>query len=291
MGPLPIQSRGLCKTMKSGYRTIVILVIITILSYLFVDIFYRAIDAKLTRVKTGITVAEKKALPVIKRQPLISYNIIPERNLFGSINKAAGERYIDIDELESTKLNLVLMGTVYGIGELDCAVIEDKDNRKQELFRVGDTVASATVVRIMRGMVVLHVDGKDEILAMEVKDSENMPGVTERTDSGSKNSIIVRKSEIDEAMKDMGKILTQARIRPYFSAGKSDGFIINRIKKGSIFQKMGMQNGDIIQGVDGQPIKSPDEMLELYNGLKSGSAINLDIKRKGEAQSLEYVFQ
>jgi len=277
--------------MTSGYRTIVILIVITILAYLSVDIFYRTIDAKLTRVETGITATEKKTLPVVKRQSLGSYHVILERNLFGSINKAAGERYINVDELESTKLNLVLLGTVFGTGKIDCAVIEEKDKKKQGLFRVDDTVASATVVKIMRGMVVLHVDGKDEILTMETKTGKDLAGAAERTTSGIGNSIVVRKAEIDEALEDMGKILAQARIRPYFFAGKSDGFIINRIKKGSIFQKMGMQNGDIIQGVDGQPIKSPDEMLKLYNGLKSGSAINLNIKRKGVEQKLEYVFQ
>ncbi|MBW2630663.1 MAG: PDZ domain-containing protein [Deltaproteobacteria bacterium] len=277
--------------MTSGYRTIVILIVITVLAYLSVDIFYRTIDAKLTRVKTGITTTEKRTLPVVKRQPPGSYHVISERNLFGSINKAAGERYINVDELESTKLNLVLLGTVYGTGKLDCAVIEEKDKRKQALFRVGETIASATVVKIMRGMVVLHVDGRDEVLAMEIKTGKDMAGVAKRAVSGAGSSVIVRKAEIDEALKDMGKILTQARIRPYFSAGKSDGFIINRIKKGSIFQKMGMQNGDIIQGVDGHPIKSPDEMLKLYNGLKSGSAISLNIKRRGKEQNLEYVFE
>ena len=277
--------------MTSGYRTIVILIVITILAYLSVNIFYRAINAKLASVKPGIAAIEKRTLPVVKRQSLGSYHVISERNLFGSINKVAGERHINVDELESTKLNLVLLGTVSGTGELDCAVIEEKDKKKQALFRAGETIASATVVKIMRGMVVLHVDGRDEVLAMEVKTGKNMAGFAERTASGTGNSVVVRKAEIDEALKDMGKILTQARIRPYFSAGKSDGFIINRIKKGSIFQKMGMQNGDIIQGVDGQPIRSPDEMLKLYNGLKSGSAINLNIKRKGEEQNLEYVFQ
>ena len=277
--------------MTARYRTIVILIAITMLAYLSVDIFYRTIDVKLASVKTGITTTGKKTLPVVKKQALNSYHVISERNLFGSINKAAGGRHINVDELESTKLNLLLLGTVYGTGKLDCAVIEEKDKRKQALFRVDDTVASATVVKIMRGMVVLHVDGRDEILAMEVKDGKNMERSAERTASGTGNSIIVRKAEIDDAMKDMGRILTQARIRPYFSAGESDGFIINRIKKGSIFQKMGMQNGDIIQGVDGQPIKSPDEMLKLYNELKSGSAISLDIKRKGKEQSLKYVFQ
>ncbi len=275
--------------MTTKYRAIVILIAITVLAYLSVDIFYRVVNAKLAGVKTGTTVTEKANIQVVKKQPLDSYSVISKRNLFGSIDKAAGERYIDVNELESTKLDLALLGTVSGTGNFDCAVIEEKDKKKQGLFKTGDTVASATVARIMRGMVVLRVDGRDEILAMDKpgKDRES----EEKQASGAGSSVIVNKAEINEAMKDMGKILTQARIRPYFSAGKSDGFIISSIKSGSIFQKMGMQNWDIIQSVNDQPIKSPDEMLKLYDSLKSGSSINLTIKRKGKEQNLEYIFQ
>ncbi|MBW2648856.1 MAG: hypothetical protein JRC53_03415, partial [Deltaproteobacteria bacterium] len=110
--------------MTTRYRTTVILIAITVLAYLSVDIFYRAVEAKLAGVKTGITVAEKADIQVIKKQPLNFYNVISKRNLFGSIDKATGERYINVDELESTKLNLALLGTVFGTGKFDCAVIE-----------------------------------------------------------------------------------------------------------------------------------------------------------------------
>jgi len=280
--------------MTTRYRTIFILAAITALSFLFVDIFYKTVEAKLAGVKTGITVTKEVDIQVVKKQPLDFYSVISERNLFGSINKAAGERYINVDELESTKLNLALLGTVSGTGKFDCAVIEEKDNKKQALFRTGDTVASATVVKIMRGRVILRVDGRDEILKME----EGDPGKTgeEKQIFGPwskdiKNVIKVKKTDIDNAFKNMGEMLAQVRIKPYFSSGKSDGFMVSSIKHGSIFQKMGMQNEDIIQGVDNQPIKSPDEMLKLYNGLKSGSAITLNIKRKGRQEDLKYIFQ
>jgi type II secretory pathway component PulC len=37
--------------------------------------------------------------------------------------------------------------------------------------------------------------------------------------------------------------------------------------------------------------KSPDDMMKLYNGLKSGSEINLNIKRKGRQEELRYIFR
>jgi len=277
--------------MPNNYRTIIILVAITALAYLSVDIFYKTVEAKFSGFWTEETSTEKTARrTVVKKLSLSDYRVISDRNLFGSIDKAGEKTQINVDNLEPTKLGLALLGTVSGAGAFDFAVIEEKDKRKQGLFREGDAVAAATVVRIMRGMVVLRVDGRDEILKME----EGDPGknhVSGYDGKGTKNIIQVKKTDIDNAFNDMGKILTQARIRPYFFSGKPDGFIISRIKPESIFQKMGMQNGDIIQTVNDQPIKSPNEMLKLYNGLKSGSAINLSIKRRGKQEELKYIFK
>jgi general secretion pathway protein C len=278
--------------MIAGYRPFFILVSITIVSFLAVDIFYKTVDSNLARIQKEKVLTENVALRKVAGKPsLISYNIISKRNLFGTKEKEVKERDIDLENLEETELNLALHGTVVIGGELDYAVIEEKDKRKQGLFRVGDEVAGAEISRIMRGKVVLSVDGRDEILIMEESGAKGADRELAAAVPAAKSSINVTKEEIDSALEDMSKILTQARVRPYFSEGEADGFMISRIKQGSIFQKMGIRNGDIIQGVNSEPIKSPDDMLELYKGLKSGSQITLNIKRRGKEETLEYVFQ
>jgi general secretion pathway protein C len=277
--------------MIAGYRPFFILVSITIVSFLAVDIFYKTVDSNLARIHKEKVLTEDVAHRKVAGKPsLSSYNIISGRNLFGTKGKAVKEREIDLENLEETELNLALHGTIVRGGDLDYAVIEEKDKRKQGLFRVGDTVAGAEITRIMRGKVVLTVEGRDEILIMEESGAKGT-GRDTMVATATKSSVNVKKEEIDDALADMSKILTQARVRPYFSEGEADGFMISRIKQGSIFQKMGIRNGDIIQGVNSEPIKSPDDMLELYKGLKSGSQITLNIKRRGKEETLEYVFQ
>ncbi len=278
--------------MTTKYHTIFILAAIAALSFLCVDIFYKTLDAKLSGFRTEEISFKKTVTHKAARKPsLNAYRVISDRNLFGSIDKAGGKIQINVDELEPTKLGLALLGTVSGTGGFDFAVIEEKDKKKQGLFKEGDSVAAATIIRIMRGIVVLRVADRDEILKMEEGDHRSKVGGRRSEVRGIKNVIKVKKTDIDNAFKNMGKMLAQVRIRPYFSSGKSDGFMVSRIKPGSIFQKMGMQNGDIIQGVDNEPIKSPDEMMKLYNGLKSGSEINLNIKRKGRQEELSYIFK
>jgi len=139
------------------------------------------------------------------------------------------------------------------------AVIEDTDKRKQELCRVGDTVASAEVIKILHGKVILRVDDRDELLTIKESGTGRTPG--KKTAASPKGKITVSKTDIDKAFKNMSQMLTQVRIRPYFSEGKPDGFLVSRIKQGSIFQKMGLKNGDVIQGVNDSPIGSASFVL------------------------------
>jgi len=276
--------------MMARYRIFFILLAITALSYLSVDIFYKVVNAKLTEVKTKESLkVETSDRKVFKKPPLDSYRVISERNLFGSTDKESSEIKIDVDELEPTKLKLVLLGTVCSNSNFDFAVIEDTDKRKQELFRTGDTVASAEVIKILKGKVILRVDGRDEILS--IKESGAGEGVYKKQVPSPKGKITVSKTDIDDAFKNMSQMLTQVRIRPYFSAGKPDGFMVSRIKQGSLFQKMGLKNGDVIQGVNDNPIGSADDMLGLYKGLQSGSEVTLNIKRRGKQETLKYTFK
>ncbi|MEA3470807.1 MAG: hypothetical protein U9R24_03725, partial [Thermodesulfobacteriota bacterium] len=76
-----------------GYRPFFILVSITILSFLAVDIFYKTVDSNLSRIQKGKVLTEDVALRKVTGKPsLFSYNIISERNLFGTKGKEVKER-------------------------------------------------------------------------------------------------------------------------------------------------------------------------------------------------------
>jgi general secretion pathway protein C len=277
--------------MTARYRIILILIAITIISYFSVNIFYNVLHGKVSSIEmSDIDATVQTGHTIVGKPPITSYDIISQRNLFSTVEKAGTEIQVNVEELEKTKLNLDLLGTVFSGGENDFAVIEEKEKKKQGLFRVGDTVATAEVIKILRGMVVLRVNGKDEVLTMkEEAPGEGQTGSVSAASPG--GSIMVDKTEIDQAFNNMNQLLTQVRIRPYFSSGKPDGFMVSNIKNGSIFQKMGLRSGDVIRGVNDRPITSADDMLELYRGLQSGSEINLNIKRRGKEETLTYVFK
>jgi general secretion pathway protein C len=280
--------------MAKLFYTILNLVALSLVVYIGVDTFYRIVSSKLEGVHTK-EIVMKKPLNVeqSKRSPLSSFQIISERNLFGSQDKATKNiKEEEIEALEPTSLNVALLGTVTGSKENAFAVIEETDKRKQGLYKIGDSVKNATVKTILREKVVLRVGTKDEILTMEesaAKRRDKRQGPTKSVSRG--RTITVSRKDIEKSLEDINKLMSQVRIRPHFKDGQSDGLSVSRIKGGSIFSKLGLRNGDIVQKINGQPINSPDEVLALYEKLKSGSEVSLEVTRRGKPRTMNYRFR
>jgi general secretion pathway protein C len=92
-------------------------------------------------------------------------------------------------------------------------------------------------------------------------------------------------------MSDLNQLMQQARIRPYLEASKPAGFLMSDIKPGSIFAKMGLRNGDVVQKINDQVISSPEQAIELYQGLMGGGEIALEIKRGQKTEKINYEVQ
>ncbi len=106
----------------------------------------------------------------VKQQRKLDYKIILRRNLFGpppgKENTKSATSLDYTETLESTSLNIVLMGTINGKEGANRAIILDKKSRDQELYETGDAIQGAFVKEILRGKVVIAYNGKDEILDM-----------------------------------------------------------------------------------------------------------------------------
>jgi general secretion pathway protein C len=160
--------------------------------------------------------------------------------------------------------------------------------------KAGDTVAGAKVVRINRNSIDLLVGDQERTIKMaETKEAPIIPpsSAAAAVPPAPAGSMVINRSEIGAGFQDMGSMLRQAQIRPYFNAGVPDGFMISNIQAGSLYQKMGIMNGDIIQGVNDRNIRTADDMVNLYNVIKSGSGMALSVKRHGNQETLNYQFR
>ncbi len=277
---------------------IVNLILLTAASYYAVRIFYRLSTADLVVEALPVTPAVAgQAHKALRPRRTADIGAIVSRNLFKTDTEVAStppaEKPVDVEELQPTQLNLKLWGTVASPGGRSFAVIEDVKNRRQRLIRENDRIENATVKKILRGRVILAVDGRDEVLEMEKirTASRRVPRLPARAEGGegpAEEHVRVPQSEIESAVKNVNQLMRQVRIRPHFTNGKADGLRLTGIHSGSIFSRMGLRSGDILVGVDGERIQSVDDALKFYRSLKSATNVKLTVKRGGREKTIDY---
>lgn len=280
------------------YKPVLILLLISLFAFQITGIFYKSVGIIMLSEKEERVREDEVPAPImVARESFDAYKQIVERNLFGSTDKTLADKQAKVAEAPPLSSLLELRGTVAGDDKFGFAIIEEKAKNKQFLVKIGNAVAGATLLRVMRDQVVMNYQDKEETLkrtgSMEAPVISPARGAASASTAAAAtggDTIKISRSEIMQSMRDMGQMLSQAQIRPYFVAGVPDGFMVSNIREGSIFKRMGLSEGDIIQGLNQKKMQGADDMLELYNSLRAASTMSLSIKRGGRQETINYNF-
>ena len=90
------------------------------------------------------------------------------------------------------------------------------------------------------------------------------------------------------ALENLPQLLTKARVVPNFTDGKPDGFKIFSIVPDSLYAKIGLQNGDVLQQINGVEIKNPENFMRVFQQLKDEPNIAIDFMRNNHRESYAY---
>lgn len=228
------------------------------------------------------------------------------------------------EDLEATELNLRLAGTI-ALTPKDpfaSAFIEDKDRRDGAFaYQLGsEVVEQVTLVEVYPREVVLLNERKDppkrEVLTMDDEDSLLMasarntqpPGVRvvnngSRSSSASSTSTASRGGSNREYVSiDRGEFIQDLtknyadllRIRPTKytdESGKVAGLTAEGISDIPLAQKLGAQDGDVLQSVNGEPIDSEQKVMEVIQKYRNATTFRIGILRNGQPMTVTYRLQ
>jgi general secretion pathway protein C len=212
---------------------------------------------------------------------------ILDRNLFGAqVVTAAIVEKVPEEDLQETGLPLKLLGTIASEDQIvSSAAIENTSNRKHEVVKVGDRLEShseVTVARIERGRVILDNAGRRE----ELKLSEEItparaPRVAKRASRSRRARSRAAKppkpesSDIGGLGIDTSALLNQARILPKYEDGQMVGIEISKIEPDSLYEQVGVQEGDVVMELNGVKIDSPAASKSLMDAIKGGQPLEM----------------
>ena len=277
------------------FKSLLILLAITILSYEATGIFYKIIRLPLTDKSADprSNAAANAAKSIQLQNQLQDYEIITGRNLFlTTLKTAPGNQGGEFTDSDQRGADFDLKGTVASNSSFGFIVVEERGG-KQKLYRLGDKIGQGKLVRITRNTATITSgDRETTIRIKETIEGALLGGqpLSQRND-GSSRRIKLSQQAVTERLSDLRSIMNQAVVRPFLNEGVQEGFIISNIVSNSIYEKMGLQNGDIVLDVNNEPIESAGKLLLLLNSLQSGNSVNLNIKRNDNIQTINYSFQ
>jgi type II secretion system protein C len=105
------------------------------------------------------------------------------------------------------------------------------------------------------------------------------------------NRYLVDRSKVTSDMQDMSKLFTEVRAVPHIQNGSSNGFALSEIEPGSIFDEMGLQEGDVLRSINGQPMTDPAQAMQMMSAMRNATMVTIQVLRDGEPTTLTYQIQ
>ena len=245
---------------------------------------------------------------------------IVDRNIFNSEGNAAeGAEAGQAAEAEKNKTNravesklpITLRGVIFGGDPFNgLALIENSEKRTINSFISGDIIISKVkLLEIYPEHIILENDGRREYKRLEVKPAEKTRRGKKKAPAGDGDGATgvapIATGPAPENFKEPGferaghniavsedfkrnllgpqmtKVLQDAKAEPNMVGGQLKGFRMTRIREESIYQKAGLQNGDIVHEINGVPLNDASGAIRLLNQLRNEKEIEVRVERGG----------
>lgn len=242
--------------------------------------------------------AQAHGLLAAAARPRAYYDPIVSRDIFHLVAKAAAAA----GPAPRPQVQLL------GVSELTFAppfvVVEDLNTREQALYRLGDFIPDAgTLVAIAKDRATVEKDRQRFVLELPSQNAAQggpqRGGPPARAARASDQGIrqmgadryVVPRATLDRNIRDMAQLFTQARAIPSFENGRPVGFLLTEIQPDSVFQQLGLRNGDVLTSVEGENVSNPAKALAMLSELSTRNSIRLEVRRNGQPTELQYLIR
>jgi general secretion pathway protein C len=217
-----------------------------------------------------------------------------------------------------TSLSLRLVATnVSTVERYSFATIENTSSAKEGYYAIGDRIPDAGEVKKIRARFVdfenktskrleriVLLAGADVPAPPLADANANVPPqpaymqptggdeITAMIEAGvkqqSETAYSVDRGLVDKILENPAVVATGARIVPAIRNGKPNGYKLYAIRPGSIYAKIGLQNGDTIQSINGFELTTADKALEVYTKVREANNLTVQAERRGKQITMTY---
>ncbi|HEY3487842.1 MAG TPA: type II secretion system protein N [Gammaproteobacteria bacterium] len=216
---------------------------------------------------------------------------VQQLHLFGKANVS-----LETANAPETQLNLKLVG-VLAIGvDGGMAIIGNGNN--EDVYVVGDTIPGGVTLKGVyynhvllqssRGLETLRLPESDAAL-IEFTSTAKTGATPESAGFGSPQPAQSAAAET-RTLRDLRRdfIRNPASLAEYAQAEpvENTGYRLNLIQENPMFQKLGLQSGDVVTSVNDIPLDKPENGIRALRKLMKAREVRLTILRNGQEQQL-----
>ena len=194
-----------------------------------------------------------------------------------------------VEEAPVYKLDNVALKGIFNGGKMPFIAVEDGKDviliAKNELFK------GYKLIEVHSYLAVFSKDGKRFELRFKDEGGAKDQGITvvkPEVIRAGERTLFVKRNEIQHYAKNFDAIWQNVKIEEVIKNKRLEGFEVTWVKQGSVFEKLGLQKGDIITGANDKKFKSLSQVFKLYNNMNQIDSIKLTILRDNQERELEY---
>ena len=232
------------------------------------------------------------------------------RNIFNSAGEVPNqEELLDDNELPTAveqcnkpTLDLKVVGIIYLGTDNSVVSVREASYSQSDTYKVGDLLEGhedVQVLTIERSQIVIDNGGRrecyelkkgDKIARTSSKSSSKRRARNRRPKASSASgggTVILDSAWVEaELGPGFGNIMQSARVVPNDIGGRINGFKVFAIKPNTLFSKVGLKNGDIVQKINDTSLEQAEQGFALYQTFQEDQEIVFNIMRKNRPQTI-----
>ncbi len=220
------------------------------------------------------------------QHPVANVQAVVAAHLFGLA--VADPATQDPSNAPLSSANLVLAGTIATQDpKRGIAIISDGGPSK--VYSIGDNVNGASLYSVYLDHVILDRAGTLETLLLPrlIAGNRAAPRMSRRIGADPRTVQAVENVR-RMVQQDPGLLDQVMRTVPSYdnAAGKLRGFRAYPGRNRAIFNKLGLQPGDLVTAINGQALDDPQHSQEVFNTIQSSNTVAVTVERGGQKQEI-----
>lgn len=259
--------------------------------------------AALTWQVIGLALPAESGSPMLAMAPgaqgRATANQIAGLSLFGGETQAAAPYgSTSMMDAPDTQLNLQLMGIIASSNPNIARAIIAANGGPEAYYAIGASLPGGAIIRaIYDDRVILEYNGRYEALRLPktilavITPSAPKTSTQKNSDKGKEVKVSLNAEEISQyrqqLLNDPMSLNGKIRFRTVTEGGRVKGLRAYPGTDVPLFNKLGLQGGDVITAINGIPVGDTVAMTNLYSQLGSMSEIKVEFERMGQKKFIQ----